>query len=164
MPPVGLLIIGRVVAGMPILGAEKLDRRPEIHRLCEERSNLFVLHLQGDSMADPQIDAGDDGIVRAQLWVEHRDVGGINEEVTANTSLHRRTGVWLKPEAQQRGSPPIQLRSQQCVHNMSKVIGMAMWLELQKRLGQLPARHVRLRRPLMGEWTLGPRGTNLRER
>jgi hypothetical protein len=78
--------------------------------------------------------------------------GGINEEVTVNTSLHRRTGVWLKPEAQQR------------VRNMSKVIGMAMWLELQKRLGQLPARHVTPRRPLMGERTLGPRGTNLRER
>jgi SOS-response transcriptional repressor LexA len=76
VPPVGLLIIGRVVAGMPILGAENLDRRPESHRLCEERSNLFVLYLQGDSMVDPQIDAGDDGIVRAQLWVEHRDVGG----------------------------------------------------------------------------------------
>ena len=27
-------------------------------------------------MVDPQIDAGDDGIVRAQPWVEHRDVGG----------------------------------------------------------------------------------------
>jgi SOS-response transcriptional repressor LexA len=33
VPPVGLLIIGRVVAGMPILGAENLDRYPEIHRL-----------------------------------------------------------------------------------------------------------------------------------
>jgi hypothetical protein len=91
-------------------------------------------------------------------------LGGINEEVTVNTSPHRSTGVWLKPEAQQQRSPPIQLRSQQRVHNMSKVIGMAMWLELRKRLGQMPARHVRLRRPLMGEGTLGPRGTNLRER
>jgi repressor LexA len=33
VPPVGLPIIGRVVAGTPILAVENLDRYPVIHRL-----------------------------------------------------------------------------------------------------------------------------------
>ena len=54
-------------------------------------------------MVDQQIDGGNDGVVRTQPWVEYGDVGGvgIDAEVTVKTSLHRRTGLWLTPEAQQ---------------------------------------------------------------
>jgi hypothetical protein len=135
-----------------ILAVEYLDSYPEIQRLWEERSNLFVLRLKGDGMVDPQVDGGDEGIVRAQLWVEHGDFGGagIDEEMTGKTSLHRRTDLWLTPEAQQQGSPPNQLRSQPRVCIVSNVIGMATWLEPEKRLGRLPAWHVGPRKPPLG--------------
>jgi repressor LexA len=75
-PPAGPpIIVGRVAAGTPILAVENLEGSLEIHRLIGERSNLFVLRLTGDSMMDPQIDEGDDVIVRAQPWIEPGDVG-----------------------------------------------------------------------------------------
>ena len=61
---------------------------------------------------DPQTHRGDDGIVRAQPWVEHGAVGeaGVDAEVTVKMSLHWRTGLWLTPETQQQGSPLLKLR------------------------------------------------------
>ena len=63
---------------------------------------------------NPQIHGGDDGIMRAQPWVGHGDVGeaGIDEEVTVKMSLHWRTNHWLTAEAQQQGPPLLRLGSQ----------------------------------------------------
>jgi repressor LexA len=124
MPPAGLPIVGRVAAGTPILATENLEGYLEIDRLLGDRSNLFVLRVKGDSMEDRQIYEGDYVIVRAQPWVEHGDVGVvvIDEEVTVKTILHRRTGLWLKPENQQRGYPSIRSRPQQHVRIVGKVI------------------------------------------
>jgi repressor LexA len=124
MPPAGLPIVGRVAAGTPILATENLEGYLEIDRLLGDRSNLFVLRVKGDSMEDRQIYEGDYVIVRAQPWVEHGDVGVvvIDEEVTVKTILHRRTGLWLKPENQQRGYPSIRIRPQQHVRIVGKVI------------------------------------------
>jgi hypothetical protein len=60
------------------------------------------------------------------------------------------TGLWPKPENLQQGYPPIRLRPQQRVRIVDKVIGMAVWLEPQKRHDRLAARHVGPRRPPMG--------------
>jgi hypothetical protein len=75
MPPAGLPIVGQVAAGTPMLAAENLEDYLEIDRVLGDRSNLFVLRVKGDSMEDRQIYEGDYVIVRAQPWVEHRDVG-----------------------------------------------------------------------------------------
>jgi len=83
-------------------------------------------------------------------------VGVIDEEVTVKTILHRRTDLWLKPEKERQGYPPIRLRPQQRVRIVGKVIGMAIWLELQKRLVRLPARHVGPRRRPMGVMDSSP--------
>ncbi len=45
-------------------------------RLREERSNLFILSLKGDDTVATEINRGDEGIVRAEPWVEHGDVRG----------------------------------------------------------------------------------------
>ncbi len=94
--------------------------------MLEDRPNLFVLRVKGDSMVDRQIYEGDYVIVRAQPRVEHRDIGvvAIEEEVTVKTVLHRRTGLWLKPENQEKSYPPIRLRSQQRVRIVGKVIAV----------------------------------------
>jgi repressor LexA len=126
MPPAGLPIIGRVAAGAPILATENIEGYLEIDRLLEDRSTLFALQVKGDSMVDRQIHEGDYVIVRTQPWVEHGDIGviAIDEEITVKTVLHRRTGLWLKPENQQQGYPLIRLRPEQCVRIVGKVIAV----------------------------------------
>ncbi len=49
----------------------------------------FVLRFKGTSRVDAQPHRGDDGIVRAQPWVEHGAVGeaGVDAEVTVKMSL-----------------------------------------------------------------------------
>jgi repressor LexA len=126
MPPAGLPIIGRVAAGTPILAVENIEGYLEIDRLLGDRSSLFALQVKGDSMVDRQIYEGDYVIVRAQSWVEHGDIGviAIDEEITVKTVLHRRTGVWLKPENQDRKYPLIRLRPEQRVRIVGKVIAV----------------------------------------
>jgi repressor LexA len=125
-PPVGLPIIGRVAAGTPILASENVEGYLEIDQLLGDRSHLFVLRVKGDSMVDRQIYDGDYVIVRAQPWVEHGDIGVvvIDEEATVKTIVHRRTGLWLKPENQQQGYPLIRLRPEQRVRMAGKVIAV----------------------------------------
>jgi repressor LexA len=126
LPPTGLPIVGRVAAGTPILAAENIDGHLEIDRLLADRSTLFALQVKGDSMVDRQIHEGDYVIVRTQPWVEHGDIGviAIDEAITVKTVLHRRTGVWLKPENQHQGYPVIRLRPDQRVRIIGKVIAV----------------------------------------
>ena len=87
----------------------------------EVRSSPFVLRFKGTSRVYPQTHRGDDGIVRAQPWVEHGAVGevGVDAEVTVRMSLHWRTGLWLTAEAQQQESPLLKLRSQRRIYIVS---------------------------------------------
>ena len=126
LPPTGLPIVGRVAAGTPVLATENIEGYLEIDRLLEDRSSLFALLVKGDSMVDRRIHEGDYVIVRAQPWVEHGDVGviAIDEEITVKTVLHRRTGLWLKPENQQQGYPLIRLRPGQRVRIAGKVLAV----------------------------------------
>ena len=125
-PPAGLPIVGRVAAGTPILAAENLEGYLEIDRLLGDRSTLFVLRVKGDSMVDRQVYEGDYAIVRTQPWVGHGDIGviAIDEEITVKTVLHRRTGLWLKPENRHRGYAVIRLRPEQHVRIVGKVIAV----------------------------------------
>ena len=126
MPPVGIPILGRVAAGTPILAAENVEGYLAIDRLLGDRSQLFALRVKGDSMVDRQIYEGDYVIVRTQPWVEHGDIGviAIDEEITVKTVLHRRTGLWLKPENRRRGYAVIRLRPEQHVRIVGKVIAV----------------------------------------
>ena len=126
VPPAGLPIIGRVAAGTPILAVENVEGYLEIDRWLGDRTQLFALRVKGDSMVDRQIHDGDYVIVRAQPWVEHGEIGVvvIDEEATVKTVLHRRHGLWLKPENQHKGYPVIRPRADQRVHLAGKVIAV----------------------------------------
>jgi repressor LexA len=130
LPPSGLPIIGRVAAGTPILATENVEGYLEIEPLLGDHSTLFALLVKGDSMVDRRIHDGDYVIVRTQPWVAHGDIGvvAIDEEITVKTVLHRRTGVWLKPENRQQGYPLIRLRPDQRVRIAGRVI--AVWRPL----------------------------------
>ena len=126
IPPVGIPILGRVAAGMPILAAENIEGYLAIDHLLRDQSQLFALRVKGDSMVDRQIYEGDYVIVRTQPWVEHGDIGVvvIDEEATVKTILHRRTGLWLQPENQHKGYPLIRLTADQRVRIAGKVIAV----------------------------------------
>jgi repressor LexA len=126
VPPTGLPIVGRVAAGTPLLAVENLEGYLDIDRVLGDRTQLFALQVKGDSMVDRQIHDGDYVIVRAQAWVEHGEIGVvvIDEEATVKTVLHRRHGLWLKPENQQKGYPLIRPRPDQRVHVAGKVIAV----------------------------------------
>jgi repressor LexA len=126
MPPVGIPILGRVAAGTPILAAENVEGYLAIDRLLGDQSQLFALRVKGDSMVDRQIYEGDYVIVRTQPWVEHGDIGVvvIDEEAPVKTILHRRTGLWLKPENQHKGYPLVRLKADQRVRIAGKVIAV----------------------------------------
>jgi repressor LexA len=126
VPPMGLPIVGRVAAGTPILATENLEGYLEIDRLLGQRSDLFALQVKGDSMVDRRIYEGDYVIVRAQPWVEHGDIGviAIDEEITVKTVLHRRGGLWLKPENRQQGYAVLRLRPEQRVRIVGKVLAV----------------------------------------
>ena len=143
MPPTGLPIIGRVAAGTPILATENIEGYLEIDRVLEDRSTLFALQVKGDSMVDRQVHEGDYVIVRTQPWIEHGDIGviAIDEEITVKTVLHRRTGLWLKPENQQQGYPLIRLRPEQRVRVVGKVIAIFGRFGLSWGAAQRVVRH-----------------------
>jgi repressor LexA len=140
-PPAGLPIIGRVAAGTPILATENIEGYLEIDRLLGDRSTLFALQVKGDSMVDRQIYEGDYVIVRTQPWVEHGDVGviAIDEEITVKTVLHRRGGLWLKPENQQQGYPVIRLQPEQRIRMVGKVIAVFRPMPMQARRTNMPS-------------------------
>jgi len=48
----------------------------------------------------------------------------IDEEATVKTILHRRTGVWLKPENRHKGYPLVRLKADQRVRIAGKVIAV----------------------------------------
>jgi repressor LexA len=126
MPPAGLPIIGRVAAGTPILAVENVEGYLQIDRWLGDRTQLFALQVKGDSMVDRQIHDGDYVIVRTQPWVEHGEIGVvvIDEEATVKTVLHRRQGLWLRPENRQKGYPLIRPRPDQRVHMVGKVLAV----------------------------------------
>lgn len=64
--------------------------------------------------------------VRAQPWVEHGAIGVvvIDEDVTVKTVVHRRHGLWLKPENRQRGYPRMRPRPDQRVRVAGNVIAV----------------------------------------
>jgi SOS-response transcriptional repressor LexA len=48
----------------------------------------------------------------------------MDEEATVKTILHRRTGIWLKPENQHKGYPLVRLTADQRVRIAGKVIAV----------------------------------------
>jgi repressor LexA len=104
VPLAGLPIMGYLATGRPLLPGETLEGYLEINRLLADRSNLFVLQVKGDSIVDQQISQGDDVLVRAQPWVEHKVVGVvvIDAVVMVKTILRQRTRPWPGPENQQQ--------------------------------------------------------------
>lgn len=82
-PPVGVPVIGRVAAGLPILAEENIDDYVDIKGAAGDE-DLFLLKVKGDSMVDRHIFNGDFVLVRPQPRLDNGDIGvvAVNGEAT----------------------------------------------------------------------------------
>jgi repressor LexA len=82
-PPVGLPVVGRVAAGLPILAEENIDEYVDVRTFTTDEDS-FLLKVRGDSMVDRRIFNGDFVLVRPQPRLDPGEIGvvAINGEAT----------------------------------------------------------------------------------
>ena len=82
-PPVGMPVIGRVAAGLPILAEENIDDYVDVRAFTADEDS-FLLKVRGDSMVDRRIFNGDFVLVRPQPRLDPGEIGvvAINGEAT----------------------------------------------------------------------------------
>ncbi len=78
-PPIGLPVIGRVAAGLPILAEENVDDYVDVSSEVSSAADEdgFLLKVKGDSMIDRHIFDGDFVLVRPVLRLEAGEIGVI---------------------------------------------------------------------------------------
>lgn len=96
-------LVGRIVAGVPILAEEMIEDTFWLPRRMVGAGTLFMLKVAGDSMTGAAIADGDIVVVRQQPVAENGEIvaaaliDGIEAEATVKT-LRRSDGhVWLVP-------------------------------------------------------------------
>lgn len=97
--PAGLPLLGRVAAGGPILADENIEDYyplPSSH----SKDGSFLLRVEGDSMINAGIFAGDLIIVRQQSSADNGDivVALLDDEATVKTLYFEDEGIRLQPE------------------------------------------------------------------
>ena len=93
-------LIGRVTAGLPILAVENFDGYIDFTEGTGDRSELFALRVQGDSMIEAGILDGDIVIVRQQSVAENGDivVALIDDSATVKRFFREGGHFRLQPE------------------------------------------------------------------
>lgn len=95
----GIPIAGRVVAGEPRLAEQDIEGYLDLRELARPRGDLFALRVDGDSMKDAGIMAGDTVVVRRQARAEDGDivVALVNDEATVKFLRRKGGGFSLHP-------------------------------------------------------------------
>jgi repressor LexA len=95
-PPVGVPVIGRVAAGLPITAEENIEGHVDLQG-PDIQEDSFLLKVRGDSMVDRKIFDGDMVLVQPQARVEPGEVAVVivNGEATVKEVHVQRDGVVL---------------------------------------------------------------------
>lgn len=123
-------IVGNVVAGQPLLSEEHLLGQLTVDGNLLHRGTYFALRVNGDSMLDADIHAGDYVIVRQQPLAENGDivVALVNDEATVKRLKMLPDGsVFLMPENSKY--KPIPITSATTFQVLGKVVATS---KLQK--------------------------------
>lgn len=94
-------LVGRVAAGSPILAQQNIEGFISVDRsLVPRKTNLFALHIRGDSMINAGIFNGDIVIAKEQPTAENGDivVALIGDEATVKRFRRKRNIIILMPE------------------------------------------------------------------
>ena len=97
---VNVPVIGRVTAGQPILAVENVEGHFPVSPEMMPAEDLFMLHVQGDSMIGAGIFDGDFVFVRQQSSAADGEivVAMINEEATVKRFFREKDHIRLQPE------------------------------------------------------------------
>lgn len=108
-PPVGLPVIGRVAAGLPILAEENVDDYVDVggHVSSAAEEDGFLLKVKGDSMVDRNIFDGDFVLVRPVPRLEPGEIGvvAVDGEATVKEVHVQRDRVVLVSHNRAKGYP-----------------------------------------------------------
>lgn len=95
----GIPLLGQVAAGSPILAEENVEDYLSLPSSLSKDGN-FLLRVQGDSMIEAGIFAGDLIVVRQQNTADNGDivVALLEDEATVKTLYFEDEGIRLQPE------------------------------------------------------------------
>ena len=97
--PSGVPIVGNVAAGMPILAEQNIDGYVDFQAGGYDKSNLFALHVKGESMNEAGILDGDVVIAEQAQSAENGDlvIALVDDEATVKT-FYKENGYYrLQP-------------------------------------------------------------------
>jgi len=120
-PSIPIPLIGRVMAGQPVLAVENIEEYIPVPARLVGTTNAFLLTVRGESMIEAGILDGDMLIVRQQTTAENGDivVALIGEEATVKRFYLEKDHIRLQPE--NRTMQPIITRD---VSVLGKVVGL----------------------------------------
>ncbi|MFH1282294.1 MAG: transcriptional repressor LexA [bacterium] len=103
---IGIPILGRVIAGVPITAHENFEGYIEPASLMIGKKGIFALKIHGDSMKDAGILEGDIIVVREQSTISNREivVAMIDDETTVKYFYKDKDQIRLEP-ANERYDP-----------------------------------------------------------
>jgi repressor LexA len=93
-------LLGRIAAGHPILAVENVDGNLKLSAGVFQGEDLFALRVQGDSMINAGIQAGDIAIINQQPKVDNGEIAAvlIDDEATLKRVMLKQNTVRLKAE------------------------------------------------------------------
>ncbi len=96
---VGVPLVGRIAAGVPVLAEQNVDDVFTLPRRITGNGSLFVLEVTGDSMIDAAICDGDFVVIRSQPTAENGQIVAamIEGEATVKVLSHIDGHTWLLP-------------------------------------------------------------------
>lgn len=105
-PPVGLPVVGRVAAGLPILAEQNIEDYVDVGREVADEDS-FLLKVRGDSMVDKRIFDGDFVLVSPRHSLAPGEIGVVvvNGEATVKEVHAMRGRVVLVSHNAARGYP-----------------------------------------------------------
>ena len=118
-------IVGRVRAGEPILAIENIEGYIHLDRSLVSSEDVFLLRVQGDSMIDAHIQAGDFALVKPQPNAENGEiiVALVDDEATIKRIFKKRDLIRLEP-ANLHLEPIIVKKGEKKVTLVGKVVGI----------------------------------------
>ena len=101
----GLLIVGRVAAGEPILAEQNIEGHINLGKLFDRPQGVFALKVSGDSMIDEGIMDGDYVIVEMNPKVEDDRIAVVllDDEATVKRIFVQKDRIALKPANRKAG-------------------------------------------------------------
>lgn len=119
---VGIPIIGRVIAGVPVTAHQNIEGYVEPASLMIGKKGMFALRVHGDSMIDAGIFEGDIAVVHEQQTANNKEivVAMIDDEATIKYFYRDSDHIRLEP-ANERYKPIIS-RNVKIIGKVVKII------------------------------------------